>query len=87
MSLQPDAAEPGLAQPTSALLTESVTEVFTHLDGVIEHASKAQQHSRHVGDYKAFDALDDALSLLHHVRARLRYDMSSGADRDLGPAN
>ena len=87
MSLQPDAAEsqPGLAQPPSALLLESVSEVFTHLDDVLDHASKAQRHSRHMGDDKVFHALDDAISLLQHVRSRLQYDLSAEIDRDLGP--
>lgn len=86
--MQSDAAEfePDVAKPTSALLLESVTEVFTHLDDVIEHASKAQRHSRHVGDDRAFDALDDALSLLQHVRSRLRYDLASERVREVGPA-
>jgi hypothetical protein len=88
MSLQSDEAEsqPGVAQLTSAPLLESVTKVFSHLDDVIEHATTAQRHSRHVGDAKAFDALDDALSLLQHVRSRLHYDLPSGTDPDLGPA-
>ncbi len=86
MSVQPEAAEPAVAQPPSALLRESLAEVFTHLDGVIDHATKAQRHSRHEGDDKAFEALDDALSLLQHVRSRLRYDLMSGSDGDVDPA-
>lgn len=88
MSLPSDAAgsDPGLTQPPSALLRESVTEVFTHLDDVIERAAKAQRHSRHEGDDEAFDALDDAISLLHHVRSRLRYELVPELEQDLGPA-